>query len=270
MRRTVVVALVSAGLAADEGEARRLVELGRVLVAGAPVLSPGRMVAPHEAIVVTMPRRFVSRGGDKLAFALEALSIDVEARLALDAGASTGGFTDCLLAHGAARVLAVDVGHAQLHERLRADARVVSAEGVNLRDLDRGAVVAALGGEPTIVVADLSFTSLASHVAHLVALGAAAATVVVLVKPQFETDHLTASRAKGVISDPEVWRAALVACASALQASGAGIIGVVPSPIRGAAGNVEFLCAAGRGARAVDDDDLKRCIDAAVTAAEAT
>ena len=194
------------------------------------------MVAPAEAVeLLGPPPRFVSRGGEKLDAAIERFGIDVDGKRALDAGSSTGGFTDCLLQRGAARVTAVDVGRAQLDERLRKDPRVESLERTHIRDF--------AAEEPfPLVVADLSFISLRSVVQSLVGTNAApGADVVVLVKPQFEAGREAVSRGRGVVRDPEVWRDALSAVASAFTASGAARIGAMVSPLRGADGNVEFL-----------------------------
>jgi 23S rRNA (cytidine1920-2'-O)/16S rRNA (cytidine1409-2'-O)-methyltransferase len=189
-------------------------------------------------LVVTGPgRRFVSRGGQKLEAALTTFGIDPRGKRALDAGASTGGFTDCLLQHGAAEVTAVDVGRAQLHERLRTDTRVRSLERTDIRSL----AAQQAGGLFDVVVADLSFISIRAFARPLVTLAAPGAEIVVLVKPQFEAGRREASRGKGVIRDPEVWRRALSGALDALHQAGASIMGVMVSPLRGADGNVEFL-----------------------------
>jgi len=258
--------LVATGRAADLEEARSLVAAGRVLVAGAPALSSARAVAVTEPIEVLVPSRYVSRGGDKLAGALEAFDLDLAGALAVDVGASTGGFTDCLLQAGASRVLAVDVGPAQLHERLRSDPRVVVAERTNVRALDRAGVGGLLGGAPDFVAADVSFSSLASLAVVLVGLAGPTGALVVLVKPQFELDRVTASRGRGVIRDPDEWRDAVHVATSALRAAGAGIMGVVASPLRGAAGNVEFLvwCRVGTAGLegAAFDEAVRRALEA--------
>jgi 23S rRNA (cytidine1920-2'-O)/16S rRNA (cytidine1409-2'-O)-methyltransferase len=196
------------------------------------------MVAPHEPVALTGPGpRFVSRGGEKLDAALDRFAVPVAGRRVLDAGASTGGFTDCLLQRGAAEVVAVDVGYGQLHERIRADDRVVVRERTNVRDLAPGD----LGAPFPLVVADLSFISLRTVAAALVALAAPGADLVWLVKPQFEAGRAEAARGRGVIRDPAVWRRAIEEVSGALAATGAAIMGVMASPLRGADGNVEFL-----------------------------
>jgi 23S rRNA (cytidine1920-2'-O)/16S rRNA (cytidine1409-2'-O)-methyltransferase len=247
-RRPLDQVLVARGSARDLEEARSLIESGRVVVGGAPALHPARRVSSAEPILVLPLARFVGRGGEKLEAALERFAVSVAGRTALDAGSSTGGFTDCLLQQGAVRVLAVDVGRAQLHHRLLQDPRVVSMERTNIRDVDPAAVRQHLDGDlASIVTVDLSFTSLAAHAPHLVALAVPGADLVALVKPQFEVDRATASKGSGVIRDPEAWAGVLARCASALQSAGAGIMGAMASPIRGAEGNVEFLLHARRG-----------------------
>jgi len=219
-------------------QARAAVEAGRVTVDGAPALKPARLVAPHEAVVMAgEPPRFVSRAGEKLAGALDRFAVVVNGVRALDAGASTGGFTDCLLQRGAARVVAVDVGYGQLHERIRADPRVEVHERLNVRDLGPGD----LGDPFAVVVADLSFISLRTVLPNLVSMAAPGADLVTLVKPQFEAGRAEASRGRGVIRDPEVWLRTLEDVACAARDLGAAIMGAMVSPITGTEGNVEFL-----------------------------
>ena len=207
-----------------------------MLVGGAPADKASRLVAAAEALeVVGPPPRFVSRGGQKLDAALEGFGVDVAGRRALDAGASTGGFTDCLLQRGVASVVAVDVGSGQLHERVRADARVTVLDRTNVRRLVLDAPV-------DVVVADLSFISLRTVAPSLVGPNAVrGADVVVLVKPQFEAGRSEAARGKGVVRDPTVWRRVLEEVRSALAGQGAAMMGAMVSPLTGADGNVEFL-----------------------------
>ena len=183
--------------------------------------------------------RFVGRGGEKLDAALGTFAIDVRERAALDAGASTGGFTDCLLQRGAASVLAVDVGRGQMHQRLATDPRVRLLERTNIRHLD----LITAGGRPfPVVVGDLSFISLRTVAPALLGeLAAVGADVVVLVKPQFEAGRAEVSRGRGVVRDPAVWLRAVDGVASAFEAGGAAIMGAMVSPLTGADGNVEFL-----------------------------
>jgi len=188
-------------------------------------------------LVLGDPPRFVSRGGEKLDAALDAFAVPVEGRRVLDAGSSTGGFTDCVLQRGARHVVAVDVGRGQLDARLRADPRVLVRERTDIRDLDLDEV----GGPVDLVVADLSFISLRTVLDHLLAAVAPGGDLVVLVKPQFEVGRAEASRGKGVIRDPEVRAGALAAVRSTIEGRGAVIMGAMESPIRGGSGNVEHL-----------------------------
>ncbi len=201
---------------------------------------PARLVAAGEPIELAgSPPPFVGRGGEKLHAALARFELEVDGLRALDAGASTGGFTDCLLQAGASSVIAVDVGRGQLHERLRADPRVVNCERLDVRDV----TLATIGGSPVdLVTADLSFISVTRAVPVLVgAVAVPGAPVVILVKPQFEAGRAEASRGRGVIRDPDVHRRTLEEVAAALLSSGAAIMGAMPSPITGSAGNIEFL-----------------------------
>jgi len=198
-------------------------------------------VAESDPVVVldAGAQPFVSRGGQKLDAALDRFAVVVAGRRCLDAGASTGGFTDCLLGRGASMVVAVDVGHGQFDASLRGDPRVEVLERTNIRTLVPGDV----GGEAfDLLVADLSFISLAT-VAPVLAgtLARPGADVVVLVKPQFEAGRVEVSRGKGVIRDPAVRRGALEKVASAFASQGASIMGAMASPLLGPAGNAEFL-----------------------------
>lgn len=233
-------------MAASRTEAASLVAAGRVLVSGAVAEKTARQVGAAEPLLVEgPPPRFASRGGEKLDAALSYFAISVDGCTAFDAGASTGGFTDCLLQRGASRVVAVDVGHGQLLPRLRTDARVEVHERVNVRNLgpeDFG------GRRFDLVVADLSFISLGTVAAALVGLARDGGGVIALVKPQFEAGRKVVSRGKGVVVDPGVRAKALLDVAQAFHAAGASVLGAMPSPIRGAEGNVEFLlhaCATG-------------------------
>ena len=239
------------GLVASRDAARRAVESGHVLVGGAVATKATRLVAPDEPLLLQGPApRFVGRGGEKLDAALEHFAIDVADLRALDAGASTGGFTDCLLQRGVRTVFAVDVGYGQFHERLRRDPRVHLRERTNVRDLTADQI----GGPVDVLAADLSFISLRTVSAALTAL--CAGDMVVLVKPQFEAGREEASRGRGVIRDPGVWRRVLGEVRSAFREHGAAMIGVMVSPLRGADGNVEFLAHlhAGREPGASIDD----------------
>ena len=217
--------------------ARRLVEAGAVTVNGAVAEQVARLVHPGDALEVLVRPRFVSRGGEKLDGALDALGVAVAGRRCIDVGASTGGFTDCLLQRGAVRVVAVDVGRAQLHERLRASPAVQCLEGVNVRHLGPADV----GGPADVVSADLSFISLRRVMGHLAALTKPGGDLIVLVKPQFEARRSEASRGRGVIRSPEVWRRVLTEVAQAATAEGLLPQAVVVADPPGAQGNAEFF-----------------------------
>ena len=207
-------------------------------VGGALATKPARLVAAGEPVeLLGDPPRFVSRGGEKLDAALEQFALDVAGLRALDAGSSTGGFTDCLLQRGAAHVVAVDVGRGQLHPRIRGDERVTVRERTDIRQLDLDEV----GGPVDLVVGDLSFISLRTVVEPLLAAVRPGGDLVLLVKPQFEVGRAEASRGKGVIRDPELHAAALADVRGALTDRGAVIMGEMTSPLKGGSGNVEFL-----------------------------
>ncbi len=229
------------GLAPSRERARADIESGRVTVGGAPASKPARLVSPADPIVVHGPGpRFVGRGGEKLDAALERFDIDVTGLAALDAGASTGGFTDCLLQRGALEVVAVDVGYGQLHERLRRDPRVHNVERTNVRDVR----LAELGAPFDVAVADLSFISLTKVLGAITAACRPDAPMVVLVKPQFEAGRAEAAKGHGIIADPVIWSRVLDEVITAWRARGAVIMGCMVSPLLGAEGNTEFLLAA--------------------------
>ena len=226
---------------ASRERAREEIAAGRVTVRGAPALTPARLVQPDEPVVLAGPGpRYVSRGGEKLAAALETFAVDPSGREALDAGASTGGFTDCLLQRGAAHVTAVDVGRGQLHDRLRHDPRVTVLEQTNVRHLTLESL--SRPRQPfDVVVADLSFISLRLVARALADLAGTGCDLVVLVKPQFEAGRPDADRGRGVISDPDLWRRALAGVDAAFAEAGAAMMGLMVSPLLGPRGNVEFL-----------------------------
>lgn len=237
-RRRLDAEMVRRGLVRSRGDAQAAVAAGRVTVGGAPALKVTRLVAPDEPVEVLGPKpRFVSRGGDKLDAALDAFGVRVAGTRVLDAGASTGGFTDCVLQRGAAGVVAVDVGHGQLHERLRADPRVDSRERTNVRALTADAI----GGPVDLVVADLSFISLRTVLPALLACAHPGADLVLLVKPQFEAGRAEAAKGRGVIRDPAVHQRVRTEIEDALKAAGASIMGWMESPLRGADGNLELV-----------------------------
>jgi len=230
--------VVDAGLADSRTRAQALILAGQVVIGEHAVEKPGQLVdadAPVRLKGEVLP--YVSRGGLKLEKALEHFSIDVRGLRALDVGASTGGFTDCLLQRGAAAVCAVDVGYGQLAWKRQQDPRVTSLERVNARALDP----AALPFRPDVVTCDVSFISLTLVLPSLVsAAGPGARPIVALVKPQFEVGKGEVGKG-GVVRDPEQRRAAVEKCAAAARALGCTVEGVVESPITGPAGNVEFL-----------------------------
>lgn len=243
-RRRLDAELVRRGLAASRGEAQATVAAGRVLVNGAVADKPARLVAAGDAIVIEgPPPRFVSRGGEKLDAALDHFGIDVRGLTVLDVGASTGGFTDCLLARGATRVIALDVGHGQLHPRIRADERVHVLERTNIRET----TPATIGGLVDAVVVDVSFISLTLVIPILVTLCQPGAPMVLLVKPQFEAGRSEVSKGRGVITDPAIHARVRDEVAASLRAAGCDIIGWMESPILGGEGNKEFLVHARTG-----------------------
>jgi 23S rRNA (cytidine1920-2'-O)/16S rRNA (cytidine1409-2'-O)-methyltransferase len=229
--------MVRRGIAATRTEAAGAIRSGKVLVRGRPALKAGTLVLPDEPISLSAPpRRFVSRGGEKLDAAIERFDASVSGRRALDAGASTGGFADCLLARGAAHVIAVDVGYGQLHWRLRQDDRVTVLERTNVRDLRPDS----LPYLADVITADLSFISLGLAIPALVRCAADKAAFVLLVKPQFEAgrEHV---RDGGVVSDPNTWLAVIRSVAAAVTGSGLTVVDAMASPLRGPAGNAEFF-----------------------------
>lgn len=216
------------------------------------------MHAGQAIVVAAPPRRFVSRGGEKLAHALDVFGVDPAGRRCLDAGVSTGGFTDCLVQRDAAHVLAYDVGYGQVHEKLRQDERVTVNERTNVRDLTPEDIPPPL---PDLLVADLSFISLAGVLPVLRPLLAAPAEAVVLVKPQFEARREQVGKG-GVVRDPDVWRTCLQRVADAARSLGWNGLDVTASPLLGPAGNVEFLMHLQLRDRA--PDAFEQAVDAAV------
>ncbi|MDP1820874.1 MAG: TlyA family RNA methyltransferase [Acidimicrobiales bacterium] len=255
--------LVRRGLAPSRQRAQQQIAAGRVTVGGAPATKAARLVAPDDPLVVLgPPPRFVGRGGEKLEAAMKRFAVDADGVRAFDLGASTGGFTDCLLQRGVASVVAVDVGYGQLHERLRADPRVEVRERTNVRDLAPGD----LGAPADLLVADLSFISLRTVLPAAIPLGRRGADLVLLVKPQFEAGREEAARGRGVIADPAIWRRVLEEVADALLGLETAIMGAMASPLTGADGNVEFLVHAvtGSSARAAVDVGVSDLLVAAL------
>jgi 23S rRNA (cytidine1920-2'-O)/16S rRNA (cytidine1409-2'-O)-methyltransferase len=252
VKKRLDLLLVERGLAESRSQAQALVLAG--LVPGHE--KPGAQVDESVELSVRRPPRFVSRGGEKLAHALEALRIEVEGALCLDLGASTGGFTDCLLQHGAERVIAVDVGYGLLHPRIRDDPRVVVLERLNARELEE------LPFAPDLVVCDVSFISVVKVMPQALRLAAPGWRALVLVKPQFEAERSEAR--KGVVRDPAVQRRILGAIARAAVDWRARTSGVVDSGLPGPKGNREFFLHLVHDEHPTLPDDLERWIDNAV------
>lgn len=244
--------LVRRGLAGSRAEAARFIDEGRVTVDGGPALKPATQVTADAALVVAASSPgFASRGGRKLVGALEDLGVPVHERHCLDAGASTGGFTDVLLRAGAVRVVAVDVGYGQLDWRLASDPRVVVLDRTNVRHLTAEQVPPPA---PQLVTADLSFISLTLVVDALVRVAAPDADHLLLVKPQFEAGRGRVGKG-GVVRDAGVWAETLTRVIERARVAGLGLAGSCPSRLPGPAGNVEFFvhlrADAGKGARPV-------------------
>jgi 23S rRNA (cytidine1920-2'-O)/16S rRNA (cytidine1409-2'-O)-methyltransferase len=230
--------LVRRGLVPSRAVAQDVIDAGRVTVDGAPAGKPSTLVGREQDLVVAGPaRRWVSRGGDKLDGALDVLQVPVAGRTCLDAGASTGGFTDVLLARGARTVVAVDVGYGQLAWKLRADPRVLVLERTHVRDLTPDLLA---GAVPDLVVADLSFISLSTVLGSLRAVAASDADWCCLVKPQFEAGPRFLERG-GVVRDSAGWAVALDRVADAAADVGLAVRAGTVSPLPGPAGNIEFF-----------------------------
>jgi 23S rRNA (cytidine1920-2'-O)/16S rRNA (cytidine1409-2'-O)-methyltransferase len=251
-KKRLDVVLVERGLAESREQAKALVMAG--LVPGYD--KPGQQVGDDATLTVERPPRFVSRGGEKLAHALDALGVDPSGKDCLDLGASTGGFTDCLLQRGAARVIALDVGYGQLHPRLRDDDRVTVLERVNARHLE------ALPFPPELITCDVSFISATRVLPPAIALAAPGWEALVLVKPQFEAGR--ADVPKGVVRDPGVHRRVLREFCTEAATWGAHVAGVVDSGHPGPKGNREFVVHLIASEKPSDPDELERRIDAAV------
>ncbi len=252
MKKRLDVVLVERGLAETRSQAQALVLAG--LVAGYD--KPGTQIDEQAALAVERPPRFVSRGGEKLALALEAFSVSPDGRDCLDVGASTGGFTDCLLQEGARRVIALDVGRGQLHPRLRADPRVTVLERTNARELTT------LPFAPGLVTCDVSFISVKTVLPPVLRLADDDWEMLVLVKPQFEAGRADAP--KGVVRDPDVHRRTLRAVADAALRWEAAVTGVVDSGLPGPKGNREFFLHLVHRPDAMLPDQIDRWIDDAV------
>jgi 23S rRNA (cytidine1920-2'-O)/16S rRNA (cytidine1409-2'-O)-methyltransferase len=234
--------LVERGLAPSRERARALILAGRVLVREQKIDKPGTAVAADADVrLLGEDQPYVSRGGLKLAAALEHWKIDVRGRACLDVGASTGGFTDCLLQHGAAHVTAVDTGFGQIAMKLRNDPRVRLLERFNARFLAPGALMAESGGaELTFLAMDVSFISATLLLAPVLAAAPHLSEAVVLVKPQFEAGRAYVGKG-GIVRDPAAHQMAIDKVADCVRALGWQVVETIPSPITGAEGNREFL-----------------------------
>jgi 23S rRNA (cytidine1920-2'-O)/16S rRNA (cytidine1409-2'-O)-methyltransferase len=267
VRRRLDAELVRRGLSVSRQRALEAIGAGRVLVGGLPARSAARRVAADEPITVSGDGpRFVSRGGEKLAAALHRLRLDVTGRRALDAGASTGGFTDCLLQAGAAHVVAVDVGRGQLAWPLRTDPRVTVLERTNVRHLTPEDI----GGAAELCVADLSFISLSVCAPAFARCTTDDGDLLLLVKPQFEAGRSQVGKG-GIVRDPSVHRAVLQQVRDDLARAGVLAVAAMPSPLRGADGNVEFFFHCRKDvSEPVGDDELDAAVEAAHAGARTT
>ncbi len=237
--------LVELGLAQELPQAQRLIWAGEVRVDGQVVDQPGSMVSPAVTVTLAQRPRFVGRGGEKLAAALARFGLEPDGVVAADVGASTGGFTDCLLQGGAVRVYAIDVGYGQLAWRLRNDPRVVVMERTNARYLER------LPEPVGLVTIDVSFISLELILPRAVAWLQEDGQIVALIKPQFEAARRDVGRG-GVVRDPAVHRWVLERVTGIAARLHLGLQGLMPSPLLGPAGNIEFLGWWGRDVAGID------------------
>jgi 23S rRNA (cytidine1920-2'-O)/16S rRNA (cytidine1409-2'-O)-methyltransferase len=232
-RRRLDQELVRRGLAVSRVQAQELVTAGKVLVSGAIADKPARLVSPADPVILSVQKsRFVSRGGEKLQAAIDAFK------------------TDCALQSGAAIVVAVDVGHGQMHERIRQDERVKVWERTNVRNICADEI----GGPADLVVADLSFISLRTVLSNLADFLEQQGDLVMLVKPQFEASRKEADRGRGVIRDAKVWQRVLHEVATAVDAAGLAVVGLIHSPLLGGNGNSEFLMHARKSESSIYSD----------------
>ena len=255
-RRRLDAELVRRHLARSRETARELIEQGAVRVAGITATKPATMVDESVSITLTAGDDFVSRGAHKLLGALDTFDIDVAGLTALDAGASTGGFTDVLLRRGVARVACVDVGYGQLAWKVSQDPRVTQIDRTNVRSLTPGDV----GGPVDLVVADLSFISLTTVLPALAGVLAPGGQMLLMVKPQFEVGR-HALGSGGVVTDPDARAQAVMTVATAAHAQGLGTHGVVASPLPGPAGNVEYFLWLSRAGDAPQWQQVARAVE---------
>lgn len=229
--------MVNRGLAESREQAQRLIMAGLVRVDKLARPKPGIRVAADAQVELLGGEKYVSRGGLKLEAALEGFAVDVRGLTCADIGASTGGFTDCLLQHGAARVLAVDVGRPQLHERLVADGRVTLIGQTNARDLQADSLPAT----PSVIAVDVSFISLSKVLPGVARVAPAGTVCIALIKPQFESTRAEVSRGRGVIRERAIHRRILLDFEAGAPGWGWRPVGLIASPIAGGDGNREYL-----------------------------
>jgi 23S rRNA (cytidine1920-2'-O)/16S rRNA (cytidine1409-2'-O)-methyltransferase len=236
------VELNERGIVESRSLAQRLVMEGKVRVNGQVVLKPSIKIKPDDVVTLEEKPRFVSRGGEKLLAALESFGILPLGWVCADVGASTGGFTDCLLQHGAAKVFAIDVGYGILHWKMRQDPRVVSMERTNARFVD------GLPEPVKLITIDASFISLGILLPVVKDwFGPEGGQVVALIKPQFEAGQKEVNKGEGVITDPEIHRQVVEKVKSEAEALGYSVRGIITSPLKGPKGNIEFLIWLGWG-----------------------
>ena len=228
--------MVKQGLAPDTEHAKSLIDQGLILVNGSIALTDNRMIANSDSVLLSTPARFVSRGGEKLEAALLAFGVELRDKRVLDVGASTGGFTDCVLQRGAGEVTSLDVGKSQLHDRLVRDPRVKVLDQTNARAMTKAQI-----GDFDVVVADLSFISLRQVATALCEVLRPHGDMILLVKPQFEAEKSEVDKGAGVIRDVDIHQRTIGQVVEAFESLGMHNSGFIESPLRGADGNTEFL-----------------------------
>lgn len=266
VKQRIDTILVDRGMATSREQAKRMILAGVVKVAGIHLPKPGQLVDATIDIEVLVKDRYVSRGGLKLEKALEEFKINLKGRVCTDIGASTGGFTDCMLQHGARRVYSVDVGVSQMHEKLQNDPRVTLLEHKNAREL----IAEDYDEPPQFVAIDVSFISILRVTEALSTALPPLAEGVFLIKPQFEAGKQVVSKSRGVIRDEEVHREVLFSTLCGLARQGWKSAGLISSPIQGGSGNTEFLCHAHlTGDNEVIAEDIAIAVDEALQCARA-
>ncbi len=257
-KQRVDVLMFERGLASSREKARAMIMAGEVLLDGQPVLKPGISIATDSAITVKNKPRFVSRGGEKLSWAIDTFKLDVKDRICADVGASTGGFTDCLLQSGAARIYAIDVGYGQIDYALRQNDQVVVIERTNARFLE------SLPESVSLVTVDASFISLKLLLPTIKNWLATPADLIPLIKPQFEAGRHDVGKG-GVVRDSKIHKRVLKDILAFAQEIGFHVNGLTASPIKGPAGNVEFLAWLKYGTAPQEINDLDSLIQVALS-----